>query len=250
MQCVRHMAYNVGPTRRRARVRLMSRPRILHAFADRGVESDTLTGYGDVTRASIDPHPNESSIIVRADATNLPFAAETFDLALLHPPCTAYSDMPGADPNAPDLIPEARTEAARVATHYVIENKPAAPLRNPTVLDGKQFGLPIEYARAFETTFRVPQPPRQQSLDTDTSPFFSSERTTAFWKSLKGVTGDYPKGHIAKNCLPSAYVHFLARAWLRATDRAEGSADYSDYDYQMNRRRGRAMNQELTGTGR
>jgi hypothetical protein len=219
--------------------------RILHAFADHGVESEALATYGDVTRASIDPRPNDVSDAVRADATELPFAAGTFDLALFHPPCTAYSDMPSADADAVDMIPEARAEAARVADEWVIENKPAAPLRDPVVLDGKRFGLPVEYARAFETSFRVPEPPRQQTLGTETSPFFFSERTAAWWRSVKGVRGDYPKDHLAKNCLPLAYVHYLARAWLAATDRAEGVTDYSDYDERMDERRAREQNEQL-----
>jgi hypothetical protein len=219
--------------------------RILHAFADHGVESEALATYGDVTRATIDPRPNAASDAVRADATDLPFAADTFDLALFHPPCTAYSDMPSADDSALDLIPEARAEAERVAEEWVIENKPAAPLRDPVVLDGKQFGLPVEYARAFETSFRVPQPPRQQTLGTETSPFFYTERTAAWWASVKGVRGDYPKEHVAKNCLPLAYVHYLARAWLAATDRAQGVADYDGYDAKMDERRARERNEQL-----
>lgn len=219
--------------------------KILHAFADHGVESEALATYGDVTRASIDPRPNDASDAVQADATDLPFAPDTFDLALFHPPCTAYSDMPSADGDALDLIPEARAEADRVAEEWVIENKPAAPLRDAVVLDGKQFGLPVEYARAFETSFRVPQPPRQQTLATETSPFFFSERTAAWWRSVKGVRGEYPKDQLAKNCLPLAYVHYLARAWLAATDRAEGVADYTEYDSRMDERRAREQNEQL-----
>jgi hypothetical protein len=219
--------------------------KILHAFADHGVESEALATYGDVTRASIDPRPNDASDAVQADATELPFTPDTFDLALFHPPCTAHSDMPSADSEALDLIPEARAEAERVADEWIIENKPAAPLRDPVVLDGKRFGLPLEYARAFETSYRVPKPPRQQTLGTETSPFFFSERTAAWWRSVKSVRGDYPKDHLAKNCLPLAYVHYLARAWLDATDRAEGVADYQDYDAEMDERRAREQNEQL-----
>jgi hypothetical protein len=219
--------------------------KILHAFADHGVESEALATYGDVTRASIDPRPNNASDAVQADATELPFAADTFDLALFHPPCTAHSDMPSADSEALDLIPEARAEAERVADEWIVENKPAAPLRDPVVLDGKQFGLPIEYARAFETSFRVPQPPRQQSLATETSPFFFSERTAAWWRAVKQVRGEYPKDHLAKNCLPAPFVHYLARAWLDATGRAQGVADYQEYDARMDERRAREQNEQL-----
>lgn len=226
---------------------------ILHAFADCGVEAEALAVYGRVTRATIDPRPNPLTKTVQVDLSDpdeVPFEEGQFDLAVLHPPCTAYSDMPDANKNgdAPELIPEAREIGKRYADHYVVENKPVAPLESPTVLDGRMFGLPIKYERAFETSFPVDQPPRQTTLGkTETSPFFYSERSDQWWRAAKGgVRGDYPKEHVAKNSIPLPFIHHLCRAWLDETGASEGVADYSDYDAEMDARRARAVNESLT----
>ncbi len=226
---------------------------ILHAFADYGGESEALAAYGDVTRATIDPKPNHCSSTIAVDLSRpdeLPFGENQFDLAVLHPPCTAYSSMPSANANgdAPELIEEAREIGQRYATDYVIENKPQAPLNDPTVLEGRMFGLPIKYERAFETSFSVPQPPRNARLgdSPETSPFYFSERSTAWWRAAKGgIVGDYPKEHIAKNIVPLPFVHHLARAWLDETRASEGVADYSDYDARMDKKRAEAENSSL-----
>jgi len=129
--------------------------------------------------------------------------------------------------------------------HHVVENKPGAPLHEPTVLNGKMFGLPIAYERAFETSFPVDHPPRQQTLATETSSFFYSERTHAWWTAIKGIRGSYPKEHVAKNALPMPYVDCLTRSWLQHVGEAQGCADYSDYDARMDERRAREANSSL-----
>lgn len=222
-------------------------PAIGHLFADCGTESEALSTFGEVHRWTLDPRPNPFV----AETTQMDLAEEMpdaeLDLAVLHPPCTRWSDMPDVDPDDhPDLIPRAREIGEAIAEHYIIENKPRAPLNDPVLLRGQQFGLPIKYERAFETSFRVPQPPRQQTLGSETSPFFYSERSPAWWASVKGLRGDYPKEHVAKNALPLAYVDYLMRAWLEATGRAQGVADYSDYDARMDESRARLENHEVS----
>jgi hypothetical protein len=227
--------------------------RILHGFADRGGEAEALAAYGDVTRATLSPESNHCSAAVVADLSRpdeLPFHEDQFALAFLHPPCTAYSSMPSANKHgdAPELIPEAREVGQRYADHYVVENKPTAPLNDATVLDGRMFGLPIQYKRAFETSFPVDQPPRNARLTDapETSPFYFSERTEQWWRAAKGgIVGDYPKEHIAKNVLPLPFVHHVARAWLDAAGQAQGVADYSNYDDEMDRQRAEDANMSL-----
>lgn len=227
--------------------------RILHGFADCGVESQALAVYGDVTRATIDPRPNQWSDVVAVDLSRpdeLPFDENQFKLGLLHPPCTPYADMPDAnkDGDAPELIKEAREIGERYCEHYIVENKPAAPLRDPVILEGRMFGLPLKYERAFETSFPVDQPPRNARLGqpAETSPFFFSERSAEWWRAAKGgIQGDYPKEHIAKNSIPLPLIHHLVRAWMDITETSAGVADYSDYDAQMDERRAKAANSSL-----
>lgn len=203
--------------------------RIAHLFADHGVEAEALAAFGNVYRYTIDPRPNRFvDKTVQMDLMQDTPAVQ-FDLAVLHPKCTRWSDMPDVDPDDHEnQIPRSRELAKEIAEDYVIENKPRAPLDDPTVLHGRMFGLPLAYERAFETSFTVEQPPRQQTLTEKTvSPYFFSDRTAEWWRTTKGYVGDYPKQHLAKNALPAAYVHFLGRQWLesRGTRDSEEAQD-------------------------
>lgn len=226
---------------------------ILHGFADHGVEAEALSLYGQVTRATLNPRDHPHSEVIQVDLSDpdaLPFEECEFALAVLHPPCTAYSDMPDAnkDGDAPRLIPEAREIGERYAEHYIVENKPAAPLRDPLVLEGGMFGLPIKYERAFETSFPVDQPPRQMRLApvAETSPFYYTERSDAWWRAAKGgIQGNYSTEHIAKNSIPLPFIHHLVRAWLDVTGKSEGVSDYSNYDEEMDTKRAQAANEQL-----
>lgn len=230
------------------------RPTIGHLFADCGTEAEALSTYGHVFRFTLEPRPNpfDEGAFAMDLVDDAP--AGDFDLAVLHPPCTRWSDMPDVDPDDhPDLIDRARELGETIADEWVIENKPAAwedRAESPTaVLEGRMFGLPITYERAFECSFDVDQPPRNARLtdSAETSPFFYSERSHAWWKSVKGLRGDYPKEHVAKNALPMDYVDHLCRNWLEATGRADGVADYSDYDAEMDAKRAREANHQLGG---
>lgn len=135
--------------------------KILHAWADYGRESIVLSEYGTVVRATIDPKNTHREEIVQADGKRLPFANNTFDVGLFHPFCQAFSKATPENRKGEheNVIPQVRLEAERVCTDYIIENVPQAPLRNPVVLEGSYFDLPVTYARAFETSFEVSEPP-------------------------------------------------------------------------------------------
>jgi hypothetical protein len=197
---------------------------IYHVFVDRGIESEALSGYGRVVRVGLDPSDENESEPIKADAQQLPLRPGA-DLAVLHPPCTRWSDMTSISGNPddhPDLIPLARDIGREYAEHYIIENKPAAPLRDPVTLDGRMFGLPLAFRRSFETSFSVPSIPFQQTLDNECSPYFYSERSRAWWAGVKGYRGDrYTKTALARNCVPAAYIHHLMRAWLRSTNETD-----------------------------
>lgn len=234
------------------------RPCILHCFADHGVESEALATYGNVVRIGIDARDTNSSETIKADANKLPLDENVrFDLGFFHPVCKRWATLTSlsGDPEEhPNQIPLAREIGEQFCDHYVIENKPQAPLQDPVVLDGQMFGLPIAYERGFETTFRVPQPPRQKQLgnnpQVETSPFFFSERSKEWWASVKGYRADrYPKEHLAKNAVPAPYVHYLCRAWLKVYEQENGEGvdrpDYSDYDKRMEVKRRDETNQSI-----
>jgi len=199
---------------------LSNKYRIAHLFADYGVEAEVLQSIGEVHRYTIDPV--SSPFVAKTVKMNLmeDCPNEQYDLAVFHPKCAKWSDMPNVNSeDHENQIPRTRELAERMADDYIIENKPKAPLINPTVLNGRMFGLPLDYKRAFETSFEVSQPPRQKSFAGKTvSPYFYSDRTTEWWMNVKGYVGDYPKQHIAKNAVPSAYMQFLTRSWLESKD--------------------------------
>lgn len=241
-------------------------PSILHCFADYGVESEVLGCYGNVVRIGINTHDMNKSEPITADADilngskdqQLPFRNNvTFDLGIFHPVCSKWSSTTSISGDPDDhvnMIPSARSIGNQYCEDYVIENVPRAPLEDPTVLDGRMFGLPIKYERAFETTFRVPQPPQYdrfwgkdgKSDTAETSSFFFTERSRKWWASVKGVPpGKYPKQHLAKNTIPGAYIHHVCRAWLQVFEQ-NNNIDYSDYDERMETQRRRKANQSLS----
>lgn len=249
-----------------------SRPRILHCFADFGTEAEVLTGYGEVIRIGIQIRDTNDSTPIQADAHikpegeskawDIPFKEEVqFDLGVFHPVCSrwaATTSISGDPDRHENMIPSSRSIAERFCDHYVIENVPEAPLNDPTVLEGRMFGLPIKYERAFETTFPVKQPPRHKRFWNDegaeqtaeTSSFFFSERSREWWASAKNYRpGPYPKQHLAKNTIPAPYIHYICRAWLTQYEvekgLTEGRVDYSNYDEEMETMRRRKKNTRL-----
>jgi len=246
------------------------RPSILHCFADYGTESEVLSNFGDVVRVSIDAKDTNESDPVVADAHlavdgkdwNFPIKdGFSFDLGLFHPVCSKWAATTSisGDPDAHEnMIPSARAIAEEYCDHYIIENVPQAPLRDPVILNGRMFGLPIQYERAFETSYRVPSPPRQGSLLTsdgssdtvETSSFYFSERSKEWWAATKGYDPrPYTKQHLAKNTIPRPYIQYLVRAWLRVYEEERGISedrvDYSTYDADMKQKRREMQNLRL-----
>lgn len=201
------------------------RYRFGHFFADCGAESEVLAAYGDVYRATLEPRENPS--ITRTDTVDLMVETPDVDvrLGILHPVCSRWAEtasIDGEPEDHPNMIPRAREIAAECCEHYVIENVPRAPLDDPVVLSGKMFGLPIQYERAFESNFPIEAPPRYGSLGTECSTYFYSDRSAEWWRSVKGYRQEYPKGHLAKNCLPAAYVQAIVRSWFAEVNDRDG----------------------------
>lgn len=200
--------------------------RILHGFADHGVESEALVAYGEVIRVGLNPRDTNRSQPIRADCNQLPFREKTFDLGVFHPECARFSpvtSISGNPDNHPNQIPLAREIGERYCDEYVIENRPEAVdaesgLRKPAsgsmfTLDGRQFGLPLRFERAFETSFPVDRRPYQQPIRQEVSPYFYADRSTEYWRALKGYSGPYTKTAVAKNAVPRPFVDLIMREY-------------------------------------
>jgi len=196
---------------------------VAHLFADHGVECEVLTRLGYVVRFTIDPKPSSfDDQTVQIDLMKR-MPSGLFDLAVLHPNCGDVADLTSISGDRDEQefqIKRAREIGQRIADDYIIENKPRDELRDPVVLNGRMFGLPIKYERAFETSFPVKSPPRERELGEKTvTPYYYSDRSIEWWKQVKGYSGEYPKEHLAKNALPAVYVETIVRSWLETAGR-------------------------------
>jgi len=108
------------------------------------------------------------------------------------------------------------------------------------------FGLPIEYERAFETSFPVDQPPHYRTFNqADGQPFFYTEYSQEWWATAKGYSPNYSAKHLSRNAVPRPALEYLLRAWIQATD-TEDRPDYSEYGKEMNAKRAKERNTQLT----
>lgn len=205
--------------------------RILHLFADVGIEDEVLATFGTVTRVGIDPDPNPFSTVIQADARDPPISG-SFDLAVAHPPCQRWSVATlggGSDPEShPDYIDDAREVCQRLADHYIIENVRDAPLRDPVVLSGGMFGMGIHYPRAFETSFWVPCPDKAPRFRPDSGPLAEQRKTgnawvgtNDGWRLAKGYAFDWPARDLKRHAVPAPYLRRLLYWWLTAVENGE-----------------------------
>lgn len=130
-------------------------PRLLDLFCKAGGAAAGYHAAGfDVLGVDILPQPHYPFEFIQADAIETlievmaggKIAGHTlrwFDAVHASPPCPRYSAItrPAARPGHPDLVPVVQRLAWRLPVPYVIENVPGAPLREPLLLCGAQFGL-------------------------------------------------------------------------------------------------------------
>lgn len=186
--------------------------KILHAYASEGIESIVLETHGDVTRVSNDVRNTGKGEPINADATRLPFASNSFDFGLFHPPCQRWA-LPTQHPERhPDLLEETRSEAERTCKYWAIENVPYAPLNDPVILNGKHFGKAIQYPRGIESNFEIPEP-EVVGYDGLKLTFSQTEAQRRWWKA-KGYDEyerfpNYRKHYIVRSSLPAYVVEYV-----------------------------------------
>ena len=137
----------------------MTRPRLLDLFCGAGGASVGYARAGfDVVGVDIEPQPNYPFTFHQADAMTFPL--DGFDVIHASPPCQRFAvstqvwaeRRPGLRESHPDLVGPTRDRLIETDRLYVIENVPAAPLRNPMLLCGTMFdGLRVYRHRLFET---------------------------------------------------------------------------------------------------
>lgn len=179
--------------------------RAIHAFADWGVESHCLNEHFDVTRVGLDPTPNGTGQVVKADATDIPAKDGSFYFGLFHPPCQAFSKMTPDKSKHPNLITDARREAERLCDYWVIENVPQAPLENAVTLDGRMFEGKIAFPRAFESNFEIP--PLSRSHRSAKLNWGNDRKLD--WAKAKGYPNKYSNFAMKNNAIPRQFLEYI-----------------------------------------
>jgi len=196
--------------------------KILHAFADEGVESEALAPHGHVTRVGLDPQETpHTDATLAVDLTEVELSklfTHHFDLGLFHPPCYKWTQRDAED--AENLIPLAREIAHEYCDEWIIENQPDAPLHNPTILKGEMFGLPVAYERAFETSYPVEQPSFRGSYNYRHR--VENEHAKSYWGAIKGYNHElYDRLMLITNSTPRPYINWLLQPLLHEGARPE-----------------------------
>ena len=117
-------------------------------------------GFDEIVGVDNRSQPRYPFEFVHADA--LEYVAEhghEFDAIHASPPCQAFSQAVKISnrKGRPNLIPATRESLVGLGLPYVIENVPTAidHLREPVMLCGSSFGLPVRRHRLFESNFWI-----------------------------------------------------------------------------------------------
>lgn len=180
----------------------MTRPRLLDLYSGAGgaARGYQLAGF-HVTGVDINPQPRfAGDVFIQADA--LDYAAShgwQFDAIHASPPCQAHSQLRRLSGNEyPDLIAATRSCLDALGLLYVIENVQGAPLLNPVMLCGSQFGLKVYRHRFFESSILLFQPAHMPHRDST-----PSAGNGASPKGFISVTGT---GGVKRGGLPTGWT--------------------------------------------
>lgn len=135
------------------------KPKLLDLFCGAGGAAMGYHRAGfEVVGVDIKPQPHFPFEFHQADALTYPL--EGFDAYHASPPCQLWSKSSKQWRKRgkvyPDYIFPIRCRFFEIHPLYVIENVLEAPLLQPTILNGGDFGITINRPRAFETNFDVP----------------------------------------------------------------------------------------------
>lgn len=203
------------------------KPRALDLFcgaggATRGLQ---LAGF-HVTGIDINPQPRYvGDAFEQMDALLLrPEFLRRFNFVWASPPCQSYSvAMRHLATPQPKLVEPVRATLTASGTLYCIENVPGAPLRNPMVLCGTQFGLRVHRHRLFETNWWFSLMPPCNKAAKILNPHRSESRQRIYaefgrgcpekrWGVEMGV--EWMSRHETREAIPPAYSEFIGKAAL------------------------------------
>lgn len=222
--------------------------RLLDLFCCAGGAARGYAAAGfQVVGVDIEPQPNYPFEFHQVNAFQflVKFGAE-FDAIHASPPCQGYSShvssrssdfVPTLGKDEPRLIAPLRELLVAVGKPYVIENVygARAELRNPTLLCGSMFGLPISRHRLFETSFPLAAPMHDscrgiakryaeaqgwEYRDMSVTGKGRRKGTSDRWKQILGLTGTTMTQHELAECIPPAYTKFIGNEFMKTSNLA------------------------------
>jgi DNA (cytosine-5)-methyltransferase 1 len=122
-----------------------------------------LAGFDSIVGVDIEPIENYPFHFIQEDALEYIWENDLSEFDLIHasPPCQGYTwaNHHQYRPNHSTTdIEELRSFFESISCFYVIENVSSAPLKDPIILEGNMFELPIVKRRLFETNWPCSQP--------------------------------------------------------------------------------------------
>ena len=190
-----------------------------------------MAGF-DIVGVDIQEQPEYPFEFIQADALSVSDMLDEFDLVHASPPCQGYTNMRNSySTTRTGLIPEVRTMLD--GRQYVIENVVGARrfMRDPVLLRGSMFSMPLDRPRLFECTFYVAQPPSSNSVWSKRLPVYGDANGRVVkvrkdgselraWKDVReGATamscGWMEQAHTIKEAIPPQYTYYLALWFLK-----------------------------------
>lgn len=169
--------------------------------------------------------PRYPFTFIQGDALKPPVRLEDFDFIWASPPCQSYSTaMRHLATPQPMLIDDMREMLEASGRLWAIENVPGAPLRNPMILCGTQFGLRVHRHRLFEAPWWFELvPPCNKSIRV-LNPHQSESRARIYaefgrgcpeklWGKEMGVP--WMNRHETREAIPPAYGEYIGLAALQ-----------------------------------
>ena len=192
-------------------------------------------GFDEIVGVDMYPQPDYPFEFVQADALDLWWAHEDWDLIHASPPCQAHSALTkgtNAGRIYPDLIDATRDELRVFGrSPFVLENVAGAPIRKDLTLCGEMFGLGVIRHRYFELNGWDARQPAHinhrgrvagyRHGEWFDGPYFAvygeggGKGTVAQWQQAMGIEWTDNRKSIAE-AIPPAYSAFLGaefQAW-------------------------------------
>lgn len=208
-------------------------PKLLDLFCGAGGAASGYARAGfEILGIDNTPQPHYPFEFIEADALDYARAqGHRFEVIHASPPCQQYSRLRSIHKrDHPDLIPAVREILRGSGALWIMENVPGAPLINPVMLCGLQFGLRIFRHRYFESNCCLFVPdhiPHGKQLvgtggfvsvaghgDSDRGRIPPDHRSVASWRLGMGI--DYMIQDELAQAIPPKFTEYLGKQLIRA----------------------------------